>query len=97
MFTPLIITGSVQAKLESVELVKAELIKLIEPTRNEHGCIQYSLHQDNVDHTKFLFYERWQNRELWQVHMKADHIQDFLMATDGHLAEFVVGEMTRIG
>ncbi len=97
MFTPLIITGSVAAKRESVELVKAELLKLIETTRNEHGCIQYSLHQDNTDHTKFLFYEQWQNRELWQVHMNADHIQAYLMATDGHVDAFVVSEMTRIG
>lgn len=96
MFTPLIITGSVTAELESVELVKAELLKLIEPTRIEHGCIQYTLHQDTTNHTKFLFYEQWQNRELWQVHMNADHIQAFLMATDGHLADFTVGELTII-
>lgn len=97
MFAPLIITGNVIAKSESVELVKAELFKLIEITRQEHGCIQYTLHQDNMDHAKFLFYEQWQNRELWQVHMHADHIQAFLMATDGHIAEFTVNEMTIIG
>jgi quinol monooxygenase YgiN len=44
---------TVAAKLvvreDAVETVKAELLKLIEPTRQEAGCIEYRLHQDNDD------------------------------------------------
>ena len=29
------------------EEIKAELLKLISPTRGEEGCIAYDLHQDN--------------------------------------------------
>jgi Antibiotic biosynthesis monooxygenase len=45
---------------DSVEAVKAELIKMIEPTRLEEGCIAYRLHQDNDDPSVFVFYETWQ-------------------------------------
>jgi quinol monooxygenase YgiN len=43
----LIIVANVQARADKIELVKAELQKLIEITRAEAGCIQYDLHQDN--------------------------------------------------
>ena len=52
----LTIVAHVIAKPESVELVKAELKKLIPITRQEEGCLQYDLHRDNDDPNHFLFY-----------------------------------------
>ncbi|WP_299971774.1 antibiotic biosynthesis monooxygenase [uncultured Roseobacter sp.] len=43
----LTITGNVVAKEDQIDFVKAELEKLITPTRAEDGCLQYDLHQDN--------------------------------------------------
>ncbi len=40
----LTIVANIQARAERIELVKAELQKLIEITRAEDGCIQYDLH-----------------------------------------------------
>ena len=47
MMTTLTIVARIEAKSDQIELVKNALIKLIEPTRNEEGCLQYDLHQDN--------------------------------------------------
>lgn len=43
----LTIVANIMANEEKVELVKSELMKLIEATRAEAGCINYDLHQDN--------------------------------------------------
>ena len=53
----LTIVARVLAKLEKRELVKTELLKLIDITRSEKGCINYDLHQDNENESLFLFYE----------------------------------------
>ncbi len=92
----LTIVARIEAKKEKTELVKAELLKLIETTRNEEGCIQYDLHQDNNDPATFLFYENWESRELWQIHMNNTHLQDYMKATDGAVENFVLNEMTVI-
>ncbi|WP_108652381.1 putative quinol monooxygenase [Dongshaea marina] len=93
----LTIVAKIVAKTEHSESVKQELLKLIEPTRAEEGCIQYDLHQDNQDPAVFLFYENWQSRELWQQHMNSQHLQDYVAATEGMVAEFILNEMTHIG
>ena len=50
----LTVVAKVVAKKEMVEALKVELIKLIEPTRKENGCIDYRLQQDNEDPAVFI-------------------------------------------
>ncbi len=66
-----------------MDLVRAELEKLIPITRAEEGCIQYDLHQDNENPAHFMFYENWDSRELWKAHMHAPHVAAYLQATLG--------------
>ncbi|PVZ63456.1 putative quinol monooxygenase [Pelagibaculum spongiae] len=93
----LTIVANITAKSDKVELVKKELEKLIDITRQEEGCINYDLHQDNQNPAHFMFYENWQSRELWQIHMSNQHLQDYLVATDGAVENFTINEMTNIG
>ncbi|CAA6696249.1 MULTISPECIES: putative quinol monooxygenase [unclassified Lentimonas] len=93
----LTIIANITAKPDRVGFVKTELEKLIAPTRLEEGCIDYNLHQDNKNPTHFLFFENWESRELWQVHMGKQPLQDFIAATEGALEELTVNEMTQIG
>ena len=90
----LTIVAHIVATEEKIELVKSELEKLVPITRAEEGCIQYDLHQDNDKPSHFLFYENWDSRELWQTHMNAQHLQQYMVATDGAVAEFTLHEMT---
>ncbi len=92
----LTIVANIKANEDKIELVKAELLKLIEITRAEEGCINYDLHQDNENPAHFMFYENWETRELWQTHMGNQHLQDYMAATDGAVAEFILNEMTHI-
>ena len=93
----LTIVANILAKSDHLELVKTELLKLIEVTRKEEGCINYDLHQDNENPNRFLFFENWENRELWQKHMNNKHLADYMRATEGAIEDFSVHEMTHIG
>ncbi len=92
----LTIIANIKTKEDKVELVKTELLKLIDVTRAEEGCINYDLHQDNENPGHFLFYEKWESRELWQAHMGNKHLSEYVAATEGAVEEFTVNEMTQI-
>lgn len=92
----LTIVARIEASKEHIELVKSELLKLIEPTRKELGCIQYDLHQDNERPEVFVFYEGWENKALLEAHLANRHIQAYLKATEGCVESFVISEMTKI-
>ncbi|MEM9229409.1 MAG: putative quinol monooxygenase [Pseudomonadota bacterium] len=93
----LTIVANIKANPNKVDLVKAELLKLIDTTRAEEGCVNYDLHQDNENPAHFLFYENWESRELWQTHMSAPHLAAYMEATDGAVDEFTLNEMSVIG
>jgi len=90
------IVARVVARLSAVEAVKAELLKLVGPTRLEQGCIEYTLHQDNGNPALFLFYETWENPESIAAHLDSEHFKAYVAALDGLLEEKIVHKMTRI-
>ena len=92
----LTIVANIHTKEGKEDFVKAELLKLIDVTRKEAGCLQYELHSDNEDPKHFTFYETWENRELWQQHMNAPHLTAYVEATDGAVETFTVNEMTKL-
>lgn len=94
MTSPLTIVARIEAKTDQIELVKSELIKLIAPTRQEPGCIQYDLHQDNDNPAVFIFFENWESHTLWQAHMNNEHLKAYVAATEGAVVDFTVNEMT---
>ena len=60
-----------------VDEVKNELLKILEPTRNEEGCLLYELHQDLNNPNIFVFYEIWETVEAWKAHDTNPHINTF--------------------
>lgn len=96
MPTPLTIVARIEAKPDQAEFVKSELLKVIPPTRAEAGCLQYDLHQDNDNPAVFLFYENWENRDLWQDHMSSAHLKAYKEAAGEALVSVVINEMTQV-
>jgi len=92
----LTIVANVHANSDQIDLVKAELEKLVPITRAEEGCIQYDLHRDNDNPLHFMFFELWESRELWQTHMNAPHLAAYVEAVDGAIADFTLNEMSQI-
>ena len=52
----LVVVAKVVAKKEFLPSVKVSLLNLIAPTREENGCLEYTLHQDIDDSSVFVFY-----------------------------------------
>ncbi|QLE02466.1 antibiotic biosynthesis monooxygenase [Galbibacter sp. BG1] len=92
----LTIIAKILAKPEKKKLVKSELLKLIDVTRAENGCINYDSHQNNENENLFLFYENWESRELWQIHMNNTHLAGFMKATDEAVEEFTLKKVIHI-
>jgi len=93
----LTIVANIEAKKNKIEFIKEELLKLIAPTKAEEGCIEYRLQQDNNNPEFFLFFEIWENRELWQKHMDSKHLQNLVRVTEGSLVDLTVTEMSEVG
>ena len=92
----LTIIANIKTKSDRIDFVKTQLLKLIDITRKEEGCIQYDLHQDNENPANFMFFENWESHELWQKHMNKQHLKDYITATEGSVENFTVNEMTKI-
>ena len=92
----LTVVAHITAKSDKIDFVKSELEKLIPITRAEEGCLQYDLHQDHENPAYFMFYENWQSRDLWMKHAKAQHLKDYVAATEGAIEAFTVNEMTHL-
>ncbi len=90
------VVAKVAARPDSVEDLKAELLKLVEPTRQEQGCLKYDLHQDNQDPALFIFYETWESAQCLEKHINSDHYQAYAGAAAGLIRDKVVHKMTRI-
>lgn len=68
---------------DKIEDLKTLLLSLIEPTRQEPGCIQYELYQNQTDPTDFTFIEEWENAELLDAHLASSHIQNAIPKLTG--------------
>lgn len=79
-------TVSLIATLTSRPETREELFRLladqVEPTRAEHGCIDYNLHVDSADPCVFVFYENWQSQADLDGHMEMHHLRPLLSQID---------------
>lgn len=82
MTEQLTVVAHLRALNGQIDETRAFLQGLIAPTRQEPGCVEYWLHQDNEDPAEFTFYENWTNRAEWDVHMTLPHLQGFAAVRD---------------
>ena len=90
------VVAKLVVKEEALAKVKAELLQLIDPTRQETGCLEYRLHQDNNDPRVFIFFENWENMGCLERHIAAPHYKHYIAAVDGLIEEKTVHKMTCI-
>jgi quinol monooxygenase YgiN len=69
------LTATVKAKPGQEAAVKEALVGLVEPTRQEAGCLHYILHQSKSDPTEFMFYEQWSDQQALDAHGKSEHMK----------------------
>ena len=92
----LTVVAKILAKQDAIDTVRTELLKLVEPTRQEDGCIEYKLHQDNDTPAVFVFYETWESLACLEKHMNTDHFKNYVAAVGSLIEEKVVHKMTQL-
>jgi quinol monooxygenase YgiN len=92
----LTVVARVVAEKNFVEALRIELLKLVAPTRQEEGCIDYTLHQDHLDPALFFFYETWASAAALEKHRNSPHFLRYVAAVGHMLKEKEVHLLTRI-
>ena len=70
-----------EARLE--ELLKS----LIEPTRAESGCIDYTMHRDLEEPGVYYFYDNWRSQEDLDAHFEMPYMKRVIEMAPDLLAE----------
>ncbi|WP_341503705.1 putative quinol monooxygenase [Gallaecimonas sp. GXIMD4217] len=76
--------------------VRAELSKLLEPSRREEGCLNYDMHVVNDAPQVFMFHENWTSEAMLDQHLQSEHIQACFAEIGELLASVDVQRLTRI-
>ncbi|MBU5615039.1 putative quinol monooxygenase [Geomonas azotofigens] len=90
------IVAKLTAKDDCIEAVKAEVIKMVAPTRQESGCVEYRLHQDRSNPAVFVFYENWKDQAAFEEHMNSPHFKSYVAAVADLLSDKTVNQMNEI-
>lgn len=67
-----------RAKQGQTKSLGKALNDLVDPTRQEAGCISYDLHQSSQDADSWFVYENWRSLADLDAHMQTAHIKTFL-------------------
>lgn len=81
------VIARITAKSGMEEIVKNELVGLIEPSRADEGCINYDMHQYLKNPALFMFHENWTSEEALNNHLATPHLQAFIKKADDLLAK----------
>lgn len=83
-----------EVKKDKIQFVKSELLKLLEPTRKENGCVFYELHQDLEDPSIFMFYEIWETTSHWEAHNAQPNLVSFKKAIEGSIEKLTFNKLS---
>lgn len=72
------VVATFQSRLGKEKALREALVKLLVPTRKEEGCLNYNLHESHEIPGKFLFYENWASKEIFEPHLSTPHIKELL-------------------
>lgn len=75
-----------ESKLGKEAELKNALTQVAEKSRSEKSCLEYRIHQDVENPTKFGIYEKWQNQDLHQHQFEKPYIQKFASQAESLLA-----------
>ncbi|EGR7966163.1 antibiotic biosynthesis monooxygenase [Vibrio vulnificus] len=81
------VTAAFVAQAGKETQLHSVLTAMLEPTRNEQGCLRYVLLKDKSDVTKFLFQELFADQAAFDFHCDQPYFHALLAKLDGLLAQ----------
>lgn len=79
------LTASFQAKAGHEQDLAAALAALIEPSRKDSGCLLYTLYRDPSVPGRFVFIEKWADRDSLSQHERTPHFRNLLKLLPAHV------------
>jgi quinol monooxygenase YgiN len=73
----IIVTGAIQARLDTVEELRRLSIEHVARSRAEPGCLEHGVTIDANDGLRLVFFERWADREALLAHFKVPASREF--------------------
>ena len=78
------LTAVLTAKPGQADALHRELLRLVVPSRNEKGCIQYEVYRSKrklngeKEEGTFILHEIWTNREALDAHFQMPYVKEFV-------------------
>lgn len=79
--------GRLKAKPGAESQLEEALKRLIEPTRAESGCIDYTMHRSLEEPGTFYFYDNWHSQEDLDAHFEMPYMKQAIELAPELLAE----------
>ncbi len=90
-----IVVVILEAKPGSEDVLKNELLKVKKLSKQEPTCIEYRIHQDINNPTKFVLYENWTSKEDHAKQFQKPYILEFGNMLQDLLAKPYEGMMAK--
>jgi quinol monooxygenase YgiN len=74
----IVVTGSLVARPETLDALKARCIAHSVHSRGEPGCIAHTIHADCENPLRLFFYEVWADRAALLTHFRAPQSAAFM-------------------
>lgn len=73
----IVLMARLKVKADKIEEAKTAALAIVEPSRNEAGCINYDVHQTIDDPTVFIWHETWANQKAIDEHFEMSYFKEF--------------------
>jgi len=74
------------ARPECMDELRTLLLGMLEPTRQESGCLRYELLHNAADPTDFTFVEEWADDAAINAHLETPHLNALVAQSQPLLA-----------
>lgn len=71
------ITGTIRLREDADDSIIAALVTMIEASRAEDGCLDYSFARDLCDPKVLVLFERWRDEGALAEHGRSAHMAEF--------------------
>jgi quinol monooxygenase YgiN len=83
----ILVTGTLQARADSIDSLRALAIEHVVRSRAEPGCIEHGVAVDANDSLRLVFFERWADRAALDAHFKVSASRAFVAQATGLAAQ----------
>jgi quinol monooxygenase YgiN len=74
----IIVTGSIQARLDTLDELRRLSLEHVARSRAEPGCLEHGVAVDANDGLRLVFFERWVDRDALLTHFRVSASREFV-------------------